>query len=73
MRLQVDKPKPMPFDLVVNNGVQSLLSVCFEIPVPVSAKESDTLSSAATHPGCPKLCIALHEAYSLFKTRFIPW
>ena len=39
MRLHMDKPKPMPFALVVNSGVHSLAMVFFDMPVPVSAIE----------------------------------
>ncbi len=42
-RLQMGKPKPMPFAFVVNNGVQSFDIVFLSMPIPVSEKVKTTL------------------------------
>ena len=59
MRLQMGKPKPMPFALVVNNGMppSSLRKVSFDIPIPVSL---NAISSLRARYGSSALIIT-HE------------
>ena len=45
IRLQIGRPKPIPFAFVVKRGLQSLSSTHLVMPSPVSVKENSTLSS----------------------------